>query len=35
MRDAKLRAIIEGSNKTWKALALREQGIKSGLISKY
>jgi hypothetical protein len=30
-----LQAIIEGGNDTWKRLASRAQGIKSGLLEKY
>jgi hypothetical protein len=35
MPDGELQAIIEGGNDTWKRLATKAQGIRSGLIEKY
>ena len=33
--DGELQAIIEGGNDPWKRLAMKAQGIKSGLLEKY
>jgi hypothetical protein len=33
--DGELEAIIEGGNDTWRRLAMKAQGIKSGLLEKY
>jgi hypothetical protein len=33
--DGELQAIIENADDTWKRLAIKAQGIKSGLVEKY
>jgi hypothetical protein len=33
--DGELKEIIESGNDTWKRLAVRAQGIRSGLLEKY
>jgi hypothetical protein len=33
--DAELRSLTENGNDTWKRLAIKELGIKSGLLEKY
>jgi len=35
MPDAKLRSLIDNGTDTWKRLAMKAQGIKSGLLQKY
>ena len=35
MPDAKLRSLIDNSTDTWKRLAMKAHGIKSGLLEKY